>query len=155
LPWMAEHAVSPQLTQLSQPEAVQQTSQLSTSQASTLTQDQLDQFLLDPNAEMIQGRTLYPRFYWRGQGIAQAHPSPAYVARDYSRLGFLLMMNQITPIVLPSKVVPDNFPISSDAIVFGCKQSDYVEARLIVFPKQSLIFESESPFSQCLTNPSE
>jgi hypothetical protein len=120
--------------------------------SANLTQDQLNRFLSqNANAEALQGRVLYPRFFWRGQGIAQAHPSPAYVSRDYSRLGFLLMMDQITPIVFQNKTVP-SVPNAGDAIILGCKQSDYVEARVIIFPAQNLIFQTESPFSQCVNS---
>ena len=57
--------------------------------------------------------------------------------------------NQITPIVFQNKTVP-SVPDAGDAIILGCKQSDYVEARLIIFPAQNLIFQTESPFSQCV-----
>ena len=153
LPWIAEHAVLPQLLPLSETAIIGQAFQVPAVQTANLTQDKLNRFLAkntNPNAEVLQGRLLYPRFFWRGQGIAQAHPSPAYTARDYSRLGFLLMMpNQIEPSVFPSKVVPADFPDSGDAIIFGCKYSDYVEARVIIFPADNLIYQVESPFSQC------
>ena len=133
LPWIAEHAVPPHFLPLSESALIEQASQVPAVQTANLTQDQLNLFLsqnTNPNAEVLQGRVLYPRFFWRGQGIAQAHPSPAYVARDYSRLGFLLMTtNQITPVVFQNKTVPSDFPDAGDAIIFGCKQSDYVEAR--------------------------
>ena len=116
-------------------------------------QDPLNRFLSqNTNAEALQGRVLYPRFFWRGQGIAQAHPSPAYAFRDYSRLGFLLMTtNQITPIVFQSKTVP-SVPEAGDAIIFGCKHLDYIEAIGIIFPAQNLIFQTESPFSPCVNS---
>ncbi len=156
LPWIAEHAVSLQLVPLSETEMIGRAFQLSAVQTANLTQDQLNRFLsqnTSPNAEVLQGRLLYPRFFWRGQGIAQAHPSPAYAARDYSRLGFLLMMpNQITPFVFPSKMVPPNFPDTGDVIVFGCKQLDYIETRIIIFPAQNLVFQTESPFNQCVNS---
>ncbi|MGA7194212.1 MAG: glycosyltransferase family 39 protein [Anaerolineales bacterium] len=155
LPWLAEHAVPPQNLMLSQSALIEQALRLPAIKTSNLTQDQLNLFLgpnTNPNAEVLQGRELYPRFFWRGQGIAQAHPSPAYVSRDYSRLGFLLMTtNQITPIVFPNKIVP-SVPDTGDVIIFGCKHSDYVEARVIIFPAQNLIFQTESPFIQCVNN---
>jgi len=154
LPWIAEHAVPPQLVPLSEAAIIGQAFQVPAVQTANLTKDQLDRFLsqsTNPNAEVLHGRLLYPRFFWRGQGIAQAHPSPAYAARDYSRLGFLLMMpNQITPFVFPSKTVPSNFPNTGDVIVFGCKQLDYVETRVIIFSAQNLVFQTESPFNQCV-----
>ena len=153
LPWLAEHAVSPHLVPLSQSAIMGQASQVPAMQAAKLTQDQLNHFLeqdANPNAEVSQGRLLYPRFFWRSQGIAQAHPSPAYEFRDYSRLGFLLMTrNQVTPFVFPSKTVPSNFPDTGDVIIFGCKHSDYIEARVIVFPTQDLSFQTEAPLDQC------
>jgi hypothetical protein len=153
LPWIAEHAVPPHNLMLPESALIEQASQVPAAQKVNLTQDQLSRFVAantNPNAEVLQGRLLYPRFFWRGQGIAQAHPSPAYEFRDYSRLGFLLMMtNQVTPFVFPSKIVPSNFPDTGDAIVLGCKQFDYIEARVIIFPAQNLIFQNDSPFATC------
>ena len=152
LPWFAEHAVPPHRLLLPESALMEQASQVPVVQSANLTQDQLNRFLSqNANAEVLQGRVLYPRFFWRGQGIAQAHPSPAYAFRDYSRLGFLLMMDQITPIVFQNKTVP-SVPNAGDAIILGCKQSDYVEARVIIFPAQNLIFQTESPFSQCVNS---
>ena len=153
LPWIAEHAVPPHLLPLSESALITQASQIPVVQSADLTQDQLSRFLSqNTSAEALQGRVLYPRFFWRGQGIAQAHPSPAYAFRDYSRLGFLLMTtNRITPIVFQNKTVP-SVPNAGDAIILGCKQSDYVEARVIIFPAQNLIFQTESPFSQCVNS---
>ena len=153
LPWIVEHAVPPHPLPLPESALIAQASQVPAMQSANLTQDQLNRFLSQStNAETLQGRVLYPRFFWRGQGIAQAHPSPAYAFRDYSRLGFLLMTtNQITPIVFQNKTVP-SVPDAGDAIILGCKQSDYVEARLIIFPAQNLIFQTESPFSQCVNS---
>ncbi|MGA7608299.1 MAG: hypothetical protein WCA79_20490, partial [Anaerolineales bacterium] len=155
LPWIAEHAVPPQNLLLPESALMEQASQVPAVQSAHLTQDQVNHFLsqkTNPDAEVLQGRALYPRFFWRGQGIAQAHPSPAYAFRDYSRLGFLLMTtNQITPIVFQNKTVP-SVPDAGAVIILGCKQSDYVEARVIIFPAQNLIFQAESPFSQCVNN---
>ena len=151
LPWIAEHAVTPHTFALSESALIEQTSQVPAVQTAHLTQDQVNRFLFqntNPNAEVLQGRVLYPRFFWRGQGIAQAHPSPAYVARDYSRLGFLLMTDQITPIVFQSKTVLP-VPEAGDAIIFGCKHLDYIEARVIILPAQNLIFQNDSFLDQC------
>ena len=152
LPWIAEHAVAPHNLMLPPAALIEQASNVPAAKTADLTQDQLNGFLsqkANPNAEIVQGRVLYPRFFWRGQGIAQAHPSPAYVARDYSRLGFLLMTDQITPFVFPGKLVPSDFPDTGDAVIFGCRHSDYVEARVIIFSARNLIFQTDSPFSQC------
>lgn len=155
LPWLAEHAVAPHNLSLPATSLIEKASNVPAVKVAGVTQDQLIGFLAQnssPNVEIVQGRVLYPRFYWRGQGIAQAHPSPAYVARDYSRLGFLLMTDQITPFVFPGKVVPTDFPVTGDAIILGCRHSDYVEARVIVFAAQNLFFQVDSPYSQCLND---
>jgi len=157
LPWIAEHAVPPQLVPLSASALVERASQVPAAQTAHLTQEELAGFLAqntNPAAEVLQGRLLYPRFFWRGQGIAQAHPSPAYVARDYSRLGFLLLMtDQAAPIVFPDKTVP-SVPETGEAFIFGCKHADYLEARVIILPAQNLIFENGSLHDPC-TNSGE
>ncbi|HUI89858.1 MAG TPA: glycosyltransferase family 39 protein [Anaerolineales bacterium] len=150
LPWIAEHALPPQLLQPPETAIIEQASHVPALQTENVTPNQLSHFLAEnTKAEVFHGRLLYPRFFWRGQGIAQAHPSPAYVSRDYSRLGFLLMTNQVVPFVFPSKILPSNFPDTGDVIVFSCKQLDYSEARVIIFPRQNLVFQAESPLRPC------
>ena len=155
LPWIAEHAVPPQNLLLPESALMEQASQVPAVRAANVTQDEIGFFLTegaDSENEVLQGRLLYPRFFWRGQGIAQGYlslASPAYVLRDYSRLGFLLITDQVTPFVFPSKTVPSNFPDTGDVIVFGCKYFDHIEAKLIIFPAQNLIFQSGSLYDQC------
>ena len=152
LPWIAEHAVPPHNLLLPESALMEQASEVPAVHAANVTQDEIGFFLTegaDSENEVLQGRLLYPRFFWRGQGIAQAHPSPAYEARDYSRLGFLLITDQVTPFVFPSKTIPSNFPDTGDVIVFGCKYFDHIEAKLIIFPAQNLIFQNGSLYDPC------
>ncbi len=155
LPWIAEHAVPPQNLLLPESALMEQASEVPAVRAANVTQDEIGFFLSegpDSENEVLQGRLLYPRFFWRGQGIAQAHPSPAYVARDYSRLGFLLITDQVTPFVFPSRAIPTNFPDTGDVIIFGCKYFDHIEAKLIIFPAQNLIFQNGSLYDECNIN---
>jgi hypothetical protein len=134
---------------------VEQAFEVPTVRAANVTRDEIGFFLTegaDSENEVLQGRLLYPRFFWRGQGIAQGYPSlasPAYVSRDYSRLGFILITDQVTPFVFPSKTIPSNFPDTGDVIVFGCKYFDHIEAKLIIFPTQNLIFQNGSLYDPC------
>ena len=155
LPWIAVHAVPPHNLLLPESVLMEQASEVPAVQTANVTQDEIGFFLTegaDSENEVLQGRLLYPRFLWRGQGFAQAYPSlasPAYVSRDYSRLGFLLITDQVTPFVFPSETIPSNFPDTGDVIVFGCKYFDHIEAKLIIFPTQNLIFQNGSLYDPC------
>ncbi len=155
LPWLLEALPAPHFQLLPQKALVQQLMAVPAVKTLPLDQGQVQTFLDDYNwnqfdAEILQGRVLYPRFYRRDDGIVQAHPSPAYAVRDFARVGFLLMNQQILPLVFPTRNLPPVFPQGADVIVLGCKHSQYVEARLIVFQDLNLVYQNGSLFDPCL-----
>ncbi len=115
---------------------------------------EIAEFSADKQATILNGRLLYPRFYARKDGIASAHPWPAYLQRDFPRMGFLLInTQQETQVVFPVKKMPASFPNNTDVILLGCQQDDYVEARLIYEQASNTLLLSEQNFSPCAPRP--
>lgn len=110
-------------------------------------QDELKGFIETPGSFLRAGRLLYPRYFPANKGLSSANPSPAYAIRDYSRLGFYLLNQEFTAIVLPMETMPGSVPHASDVIVLGCQRDGYVEARLLAFPNEQLLFW-DAPLSE-------
>lgn len=110
-------------------------------------QDELEKFIETPDSFLRAGRLLYPRYFPANKGLSSANPSPAYAIRDYSRLGFYLLNQEFTAIVLPMETMPGPVPHASDVIVLGCQRDGYVEARLLAFPNEHLLFW-DAPLSE-------
>jgi hypothetical protein len=94
-----------------------------------------------PGAVLEIGRTLYPRFFTRGNGLASAHPWPSYAPRDFPRLGFLLLNGSRHDVVLPIKDVPRDFEHGADAIVLGCLAEDYIQARVVLLEGSGIAYQ--------------
>jgi hypothetical protein len=106
-------------------------------------------FRESPGAVFQTGRTLYPRFFSRGNGLASAHPWPAYAPRDFPRLGFLLLNDSRHEVVLPIRDVPLDFEHAADAIVVGCLAEDYIEARLVLLENSGIAFQGAPLAEPC------
>lgn len=112
-------------------------------------QDELKGFIETPGSFLQTGRLLYPRYFSSNKGLSSANPSPAYAVRDYPRLGFYLLNQEFTAIVLPMETMPGPVPHASDVIVLGCQRDGYVEARLLVFPNEQLLFSGTTLSEPC------
>jgi hypothetical protein len=110
----------------------------------------LQQFASQSDAVIMAGRLLYPRFYWANTGMASAHPWPAYITRDYSRMGFILVNAQGSPqAVLPVRDGPLlPFPNDRDVIILGCQSTDYVDVRLVLFVDGKILYTGGDPLTQ-------
>ena len=92
-----------------------------------LERDDLLEFLKDPQARLLEGRLLYPRYYPAGMG--QPDRSTYFMVRDYPRLVFTLI-SPTSPAVGDGVVIAGfkpKIPLhSTDVIVIGCRNtSDY------------------------------
>jgi hypothetical protein len=95
-----------------------------------LTMDQVDTFLQTPGAELLVGRTLYPRAYKLGQGEFAFQP---YTVMTFPRTAFdLIGPNGADGVILPGGF-PKYFPHAADALVIGCKGTDYFDALAVIF----------------------
>jgi hypothetical protein len=122
-----------------------------------LTQDSVAEFLLTPNARLISGRLLYPRFYASGKG--EPGLDYPYTALNYRRLAFMVIgplrsaasRGVILPIEDPQ---PDLH--ASDVIVLGCDYDNFMDAAVVfVLSEPKRIYVRSTDFVlQCpLANP--
>ncbi|HUE97657.1 MAG TPA: glycosyltransferase family 39 protein [Anaerolineales bacterium] len=110
--------------------------------------DEMNEFISQPKAFVQIGRVIYPRFFSRNDGLASTNPWPAYAIYDYPRIGFVLLNQNSTWVVFPTKRLSD-FPHAQDAIVLGCQREGYVEARWIALPELDTIYSSEALTESC------
>jgi hypothetical protein len=134
LAWMGEGLAAPRYAQDTLPVLMQKLQSSAAIQQLHIDGTQIEAFASDPRSTLQTGRILYPRFFSRGDGLASAHPWPAYAPREFPRIGFLLLNQSRHDVLMPIRDVPDVFPHAADAIVLGCQKEDYIEVRLILFP---------------------
>ena len=138
LPWIAELPAAPRYTRTLD-ELVMQTADHEADTGRFLAEND--------DAVIIEGRLLYPRFFSRGNGLASASPWPAFAAREYPRLGFVVLNEALTHVVFPNREIPDIRYHGEDVVVVGCQRDGYVEARLIVLPGQGAWLAYAEPVS--------
>lgn len=81
---------------------------------------------------VLNGRMLYPRFFYAGQGLSSGHPWPPYQVRDYSRLGFVLLNTENHDVILPLGGSPDPLPQAGDVYVIGTEEGTLFHAAAVV-----------------------
>jgi hypothetical protein len=82
--------------------------------------EELDEFTARyPNAILIIGSDLYPRFYKTGEYWGDDNPFNLE-ARKFDRLQFDLIGSQPATVLLPLKAAPQSFPMGVDILVIGC-----------------------------------
>jgi hypothetical protein len=142
LPWMAEGIITPRYSDKSPAMLITTLSDSSAVEDLGVNRVEIETFLASPQTTLQIGRVLYPRFFTRNNGLSSSHPWPAYTPRDFPRTGFLLINQSQRDIVLPSRVIPNPFPSETDAVILGCQRTDYIEARLILFPEPDIVYLS-------------
>ena len=95
----------------------------------------VERLLDDDRAVVFEGRALYPRFYESGRG-EPGGDWPAFLPRDYSRLGFVVVGPHQQNIVFPLDKSPAYFPHAADVVVLGCRAEDHISARLVVLTNE-------------------
>ena len=143
VPWMAEKISTPRYSDQSLAAISEQIVSVSNSP----TDAEVRSFASQSGSFLEVGRVLYPRFFSRDRGLSSSNPWPAYKPREYPRLGFLFLNKKTISVIFPSREIPEPFPHAADAIVLGCQREDYVEVRMILFPKQDAILTS-APLSE-------
>jgi hypothetical protein len=142
LPWIATAFGSPRYTDQSPAALTLKTSKVSGAPAPA----DIQGFLAQPNAVLVEGQLLYPRYFYRGIGMSSANSWPSYATRDFPREGFLLVNQGLTHALFPTREALD-FPQAADALLLGCRRDGYVEARLLAFPTSDLAYLS-APLTQ-------
>lgn len=98
---------------------------------------EIETFLEQPKAVLTEGRLLFPRMYWRGEGLTSTHPWPAYAAQDFPRIGFIVINASHQHLIYRTKQLLD-FPQGADSIVLACSgDNDLLDVRVIVFEETS------------------
>jgi hypothetical protein len=138
LPWLAEEIVQPQYTATAEKLKEQLVSRNS----------EAEEFLSQPDAQIIEGRLLYPRFFRRNDGIFSAHPWPIYAVRDFSRLGFIVLNENAISVIFPADS-PIKLTHGEDVIVLGCQHDDHLEARWVFFPELDETYQTKSMTTAC------
>jgi hypothetical protein len=143
VPWMAEKISTPRYSDQSLAALTEQIASVSNSPTAA----EIQTFASQPESFLEAGRVLYPRFFSRNNGLSSSNPWPAFKPREYPRLGFLLLSQNTENAIFPSREIPEPFPHAADAIVLGCRQEDYIEVRMILFPEQDAVLTS-APLSE-------
>lgn len=126
LPWLAKGLAQPRY-------ASTQAELISRLETSSRGKSEIEVFLSQPNAILTEGRLLYPRMYWKGEGLSSANPWRAYAVEDFPRIGFLLINSGSQNMIFPTKKLLD-FKQGADAIVLACiSDNDLLIVRVIAF----------------------
>ncbi len=106
----------------------------------------LEQFRQDERAVVLQGRAFYPRYLDEGQG-EPGGDWPAYMPRDFARLGFTLMGPRQAQVIvrMESDSPPERFPNAAEVFVVGCKSVDFVDAAAVIVQDESQSFIIRNP----------
>ncbi|HET9909192.1 MAG TPA: hypothetical protein VFQ23_21260, partial [Anaerolineales bacterium] len=105
----------------------------------------IDAFLMNPNAELLIGRILYPRFYPIDRGEIFIQP---YVTMGFPRTAFIFIgPHGEQGVVLPGDT-PKYFPHAADALVLGCREEKYLDAVAVIFLDDSQAMYTRSPKSE-------
>jgi 4-amino-4-deoxy-L-arabinose transferase-like glycosyltransferase len=134
LPWIAEASIPPHFADLDKPALLAQLAEAPGLQQAGIDQQELDAYASQEGVEVRQGRLLYPRFYWRNNGMRAAHPWAAFAPREYPRVGFIMIGERFVHGVIRMSEIPSpsDFPQASDVIVLGCRQNDQTGSYLDV-----------------------
>jgi hypothetical protein len=110
---------------------------------------EVERFTSQPDALVLHGRVLYPRFLLRNAGLTSSTPWPSYAPREYPRLGFLLINQNVKEVVLPIKGSAVEDIHAHYIILLGCQREAHVEARLVLDPQEDTLFISSFGLEPC------
>lgn len=122
-PWLAQGYAQPRYTST-------QDQLISTLVSDGYPESDVRSFLDGPDAILLEGRMLYPRMYQRDEGMASANPWPSYAIRDFPRMGFLIINNNMSHVIFRTREI-QQFPQGRDVIILGCQRKGYVEAYIV------------------------
>ncbi len=125
LPWLAKGFREPRYTSA-------QSELIARLESNNYNRSEIESFLTQPDAVLLEGRLLYPRKYTRGEGLSSANPWPAYAVRDFPRIGFLLINSGHQNLIFPTRELFD-FKQGADATILACSDNDLLTVRVIAF----------------------
>jgi hypothetical protein len=140
LPWLAQGMAEPRYTST-------QDELIATLVSNGYDQNEIQTFLQQPKAVLQEGRLLFPRMYWKGEGLSSANPWPAYAVQDFPRIGFVLINSSHHDSIFRTKELLD-FPQGADSIILACSgDNDLFDVRVIVVEDAS--YQSASLTESC------
>lgn len=139
LPWLAKGFAEPRYTS-------PQSELIARLESNNYNRSEIESFLTQSDAVLLEGRLLYPRKYTRGEGLSSANPWPAYEAKDFPRIGFLLINSGHQNLIFPTREMLD-FKQGADATVLACSDNDLLTVRVIAF--DALSFQSAPLTDPC------
>lgn len=89
---------------------------------------QLETFLENEKAIFDSGIALYPRYITPASRVYLANTPP----RDFNFLHFWLINDGDNQIIFPADASPDVFPHTSMVSILGCREANYIVARVII-----------------------
>jgi hypothetical protein len=104
----------------------------------------LTEFAIQHNLGLLSGRALYPRYYAAGKGIPE-NTWPAFIPRDYARLGFYLVGPNSSGVVLALEQPPVQFPHAADVIVLACDAEEHLEAQIVIVMENPVLVLANKP----------
>lgn len=85
--------------------------------------------------DVINGRTIYPRWFKAGDGLTSANPWVVNEIRDFNRLSFVLLNEKNRDVILPLQQSPEAVPHRADCLVVGSvTEEGWFEGKAVVFP---------------------
>ena len=148
-PWLAKSLSNAHFPEKSSDELITELISNPGLQEMGLSLQEAREFAHDPEAIAVQGRILYPRYFFRNSGLTSSTPWQSYAPRDYPRLGFLLINRNVREVVLPIRKEGIENVHAQDALILGCNRGAYIEARWVVFPRSDLEYLSNFKLSPC------
>lgn len=138
---LSEHLFTPRYQVQSVEQTLTELEQKGLLEKAGFTREEMAQFMRNPDARMIIGRAVYPRFYRAGGG--EPDRSTYYVPLEYPRLVFTVLgpyMVEPQGVVIPGE--KPNFQIhETDVIVFGCWNTTYY----VPFLDAAVVFVTSDP----------
>lgn len=109
-----------------------------------LSLSQIQSFLQNPDAELVVGRALYPRFFQSGRGEMHFYP---YTEMGFPRTGFVLIGPAGQQAILLPGESPSHLPHGADVLVLGCQGTNYTDALAVVILDETNAVYARSPAS--------
>lgn len=109
-----------------------------------LTSQDLQKFLSDQNAVILQGRSLYPRQLNKDEGLDISvynfyHPMP------YPRTLFTLLGPKGENVIILPRISPAKVANSVDVLVLGCHAEGYIQAWAVIRLDDKSVFQRTPP----------
>jgi hypothetical protein len=62
--------------------------------------------------------------------MASANPWPSYAIRDFPRMGFLILNNNMSHVIFRTREI-QQFLQGRDVVILGCQRKGYIEAYVV------------------------